>query len=325
LAAAAVLVFIGCGGTSSPAGGTGSGGGSTDAGTGGGGGGSNDGGTGGPPPALTTLAAGERPSAIALNDGSVFWINGSLDVRSVPKSGGTPVTLTHAGASPNFMLADDVAVYWVAGGTYWRAPLSGGSPTAVDTGVASTYFGSDATTAYYEKYNGTATSIVIAHRARDGSGSASINSSAGRYGGGGVTIGPGTIYWVSIGGMSMTGDSILSSPADGTGSTQVAPLGSGEFATGPIKYNAGLVFYRTQGGIFSVAAGGGTPARLANAGSAQVPALDANAGVAYWNDKCLASSAKGCIDTAGTAYGSVKVDDTAIYFVRDNDLMRLAK
>jgi hypothetical protein len=330
LVAAAVLIFLACGGTSSSGGGSGGGGSTDGGGGGGGGGGGTDGGTGGgggggAPPPLMVLAAGEQPSAVAINDTNVYWIDKNLDVRSVPKSGGTPVTLTHAGASPIFMLADDVAVYWAAGGTYWRAPLSGGAPTAIDTGMVSSYFGSDDTNAWYEKYGDTATTILIAHRARDGSGSVSINSSAGRYGGGGVTVGPGTVFWVSIGGMSMTGDYIMSAPAGGTGATTVAPLGSGEFGSGPIKYNDGRIFYRTQDAVFSVPASGGTPTRLANAGAGTPVALDANSGVAYWNDKCLASSDKGCIDTGGATYGSVKVDATAVYFVRGADLMRLTK
>ena len=123
----------------------------------------------------------------------------------------------------------------------------------------------------------------------------------------------------------MTGDFILSVPANGTTVMLVAALGSGEFATGPIKYNDGMIFYRTQDGVFSVAAGGGTPTRLANAGKTPVPALDANSGVAYWNDNCLASSAKGCIDTGGSSYGSVKGDGTYVYFDRGGDVMRLSK
>lgn len=357
--AAAILLVVAwaCGGsTSTNSGGSGSGGGSADAGSGsgggggsadagsgsgGGGGGSADagsgsggggdadgggsGGGGGPPPALTVLAAGENPSAIAINGDNVYWINKDLDVRTVSKQGGAVSTITHAGASPIFMLADEVAVYWTANGTYWRAPLAGGAPGAIDTALASSFFGSDDTTAYYEKYNGSATSIVIAHRARDGSGSVTINSSAGRYGGGGVTIGPGSVFWVSIGGMSMTGDFIMSVPANGTTVTQVAALGSGQFAAGPIKYNDGKIFYRTQDGVFSVPADGGTPTRLANAANARVPALDANSSVAYWNDNCLASSAKGCIDTGGSSYGSVKVDGTYVYFDRGGDVMRLSK
>ena len=320
--AAAILLVVAwaCGGTTTTnSGGSGSGGGSADAGSASGGGG------GGPPPALIVLAAGENPSAIAINGDNVYWINKDLDVRTVSKQGGAVSTITHAGASPIFMLADEVAVYWTVNGTYWRAPLAGGAPGAIDTALASSFFGSDDTTAYYEKYNGSATSIVIAHRARDGSGSVTVNSSAGRYGSGGVTIGPGSVFWVSVGGMSMTGDFILSVPANGTTVTQVAALGSGQFAAGPIKYNDGKIFYRTQDGVFSVPAGGGTPTRLANAASTRVPALDANSSVAYWNDSCLASSAKGCIDTGGSSYGSVKVDGTYVYFDRGGDVMRLSK
>jgi hypothetical protein len=170
-----LVVAWSCGGsTTTNSGGSGSGGGSADAGSGsgGGGGGSADagsgsggggggggadagsgggggGGGGGPPPALIVLAAGESPSAIAINGDSVYWINKDLDVRTVSKNGGAVSTITHADASPIFMLADEVAVYWTANGTYWRAPLAGGAPGAIDTGLASSFFGSDDTTAYY--------------------------------------------------------------------------------------------------------------------------------------------------------------------------------
>ena len=174
------------------------------------------------------------------------------------------------------------------------------------------------------KYNGSATSVAVAHRARDGSGSVSVNSCCGRYGGS-VTIGPGTVFWVSVGGMSMSGDFIMSAPAHGTGASQVAALGSGESVAGPIKYDDGQIFYRTQDGIFSAPANGGAPRRLANAGKVPVPALDANSSVAYWNDACLASSAMGCIDSGASSYGSVKVDDTYVYFDRAGDVVRLGK
>ena len=99
----------------------------------GGGGSSADGGSG-TGRALIVLAAGEKPSAIAINDANVYWINKDFDLRTVSKNGGAISTVAHAGATPTFMLADDMAVYWVSGGTYWRAPLGGGEVTEIDTG-----------------------------------------------------------------------------------------------------------------------------------------------------------------------------------------------
>jgi hypothetical protein len=354
VASAVVIVAAGCGetavggdGTGSGSGGptdAGSGGGSIDGGSGSGGGsidagsGSTDGGTGsgdggtdggagsgsgggGVATSPVVLAGGEVTSAIAINDSNVYWVNSNGDLRTVSKNGGAISTVSHAGAvRPGFMLADEVAVYWIANGTYWRAPLGGGALAAVDSGTASFNFGSDSTTAYYQKFSGNSGAWPIVSRARDGSGAVTVHATA-EHPGGGITIGPGTIYFTSWG-------KIFSVPADGTGATLLGAVSDDIALNAPIKYNSGQIFFRTSEGVYSIPAGGGTPSRRASAGPAGrgiEPALDANQGLAYWNDHCLESSDKGCLDTSGTNYGSVKVDDAAIYFVRDNDLLRLAK
>ena len=215
------------------------------------------------------------------------------------------------------MLADESAVYWTYGNNYWRAPLGGGGPSDIDNNLTSIWFGSDASTAYYEKWLGPGQPNAIVSRARDGSGAVTVHAEVQETNGA-VTIGPGAIFWAERG-------SIYSAPAGGTGRNLVASLPSSGYILGPIKANDSNVFFRSIDGIFSVPQSGGTPTRLANAAGGDPPALDANSGVAYWNDRCLASSTRGCIDTGGTSYGSVKVDDTAIYFVRGDDLMRLTK
>src|SRR5207247_830426 len=106
---------------------------------GGGGGGGEDGGTGGGGgglPTLMMLAPAENPSALAINDTNVYWVDKNGDVRTVSKSGGSVTTISHsgggsAGSPPRviFMLADEVAVYWSFQNTYWHVPLSGGTPT----------------------------------------------------------------------------------------------------------------------------------------------------------------------------------------------------
>src|SRR5436309_1047892 len=96
------------------------------------------------------------------------------------------------------LLAAALAAALVAcGGTYKRSPLGAGALGVIDAGLGSIYFGADSSRGYYIKYNGCATCVVVASRARDGSGDVMVHTGAGRYPGA-VTIGPGTIYWVSV-------------------------------------------------------------------------------------------------------------------------------
>jgi hypothetical protein len=69
-------------------------------------------------------ALGFLPSAIAVDDTSVYWLvggkKGSGSVMECPKTGGAPVLLAEE-ANPNTMAVDGLAIYWAdAGGTIKR-------------------------------------------------------------------------------------------------------------------------------------------------------------------------------------------------------------
>ena len=59
--------------------------------------------------------------------------------------------------------------------------------------MAGYFFGSDASRAYYRRYNGPGNCSIVS-RARDGSGTAAVHATVNCYDGG-VTIGPGNIYY----------------------------------------------------------------------------------------------------------------------------------
>lgn len=83
-----------------------------------------------PPTPPTTLASNTGAVyAIALDETSVYWLNGSGAVQSVPKAGGTVQTLTdqEGNADPecDFLALDATSIYWSTDLIY-SAPRSGG-------------------------------------------------------------------------------------------------------------------------------------------------------------------------------------------------------
>jgi len=109
------------------------------------------------PPDGTTLASGQNfPSAIATDGKNIYWVNnldpvnaltGPYAIMSIPKAGGTAVTLAQVGSGlqPTRLVTDGTNVYFPAvamstggQGSPWAVmsvPVTGGAPVTLDSSV----------------------------------------------------------------------------------------------------------------------------------------------------------------------------------------------
>jgi hypothetical protein len=84
------------------------------------------------PAVVTNLATGGTPWSLAVDDTSVYWVDGS-SVRKVPVAGGSAVFLAVGQSNPVGIAVDDQHVFWsnYDGGTVMRADLDGAHLTTM--------------------------------------------------------------------------------------------------------------------------------------------------------------------------------------------------
>jgi hypothetical protein len=104
-----------------------------------------------------------------------------------------------------------------------------------------------------------------------------------------------------------------------------------------IKVDSDWVYFRSFGGVYRVRRAGenSTPQLLWKAPNGSD--IDANAAVVYWNQSstdefpgCLGrANSDGtdarCLDQGANDFAAVRVDDTAVYYVKDGQIWRTAK
>jgi hypothetical protein len=87
--------------------------------------------TGGSP---RTIVAGENPVDLVASNGQLVWTTGpALTIKTVPESGGCPVTLYSAGGSATRLAVDGTNVYFTsnASGQVLLVPLAGGAASYI--------------------------------------------------------------------------------------------------------------------------------------------------------------------------------------------------
>jgi len=86
----------------------------------------------------STILAAATPSQIALDSSAIYWTDGAGAVRKMPKTGGSPVTIATDTNSPSGVKTDGVNVYWSefsSPGKIWRVSVNGGTPVLLGTQV----------------------------------------------------------------------------------------------------------------------------------------------------------------------------------------------
>jgi hypothetical protein len=85
-----------------------------------------------------TFAAGQYPEAIAVDSSYVYWVNDgdAVGITRAPLDGGAPVSLVTGLTSPTYLAVDDTNLYWtsVNGGLVMKLPLAGGPPVVLAHG-----------------------------------------------------------------------------------------------------------------------------------------------------------------------------------------------
>jgi len=322
----------GGGDTGSADAGNAGGGGTADAGTAGGGG-TPDAGTGGGastgPERLTT---GASAVALAIDANNVYFLDnaGTTDaVRSVPKSGGATATLSDGRAARSLIATGDAVLWEGLDGSDWAIFESdGGSVHRVAPLLTGGGLAASATTAFSRSSNVETSRWDLLGCARDGSGCTRI-----------VTDNPlvppvyfdsGKLYFIQQPTDTDFGPiSTLESydpAADPFHTFGFMTLQNAQDITG-LRVNGSLFAVRSRGNVWA-GRFGSTFAMIRAAAAGDD--VDISHGLIYWNESgCLGSanidgSGATCLDQ-GHEYAGVRVDETAVYFIRDGDIFRIAK
>jgi len=338
-------------------------GGSPDAGTADAGpGGSTDGGAadggapdagpiggGGPAP----LTSGESAMALAPDDANVYWssfyrtpapnghdTNIRYAVRGMPKSGSGSVTtyVETAGGPRGAPVADGAFVYWLnipcsffpceeppvdlhraarAGGPVENLARLSFNSARLDLDPSSIFvakysaamFGETGRITRLPKAGGSEATIISGEDVRD------------------VAVLADGLYWT-------TTDGVRKRDPDG----RVGALASVRGGAERFKVDGNRIYLRAYSNdVVAAPRGGGETTVIWHAPNGTLHDVDANAGVVYWvqdaggGSKGCLGRANGngtdarCLDTAGATYSAVRVDDTAVFFVRDGNVYRLAR
>ena len=110
------------------------------------------------------LAVAQNPDWLVGDAANLYWIDAGADIRSVGKSGGAVTTLSSQEAGPTALALDDGYVYWTArlGGAIRRVPKAGGPAEVVVSAVEPYYLAVDDAWVYWVDASRT---IFRAHKA----------------------------------------------------------------------------------------------------------------------------------------------------------------
>jgi len=160
---------------------------------------------------------------------------------------------------------------------------------------------------------------------------------------GGLAVDGQTVYFtknVEISGMGSFILPVLSALSDGKVTDLTVPLAP-NFSAGWLLLDRTGVFVRNATSVLRVPRTGGDAMVLAT-NSTGLPDgyasdFDLNDGLAYWTEHqrlgqpgcvkrvAVTGGSATCIDTGYWRYGSVHVDATSVFFIRDTEIVRIAK
>jgi hypothetical protein len=91
----------------------------------------------------STIATGQYPGGIAADSSYVYWVNNgtAVGIMRAPLDGGAPASLATGLTSPDYLTIDDASLYWTSinGGLVMKLPLAGGDPVVLAHGQNAPY------------------------------------------------------------------------------------------------------------------------------------------------------------------------------------------
>ncbi|GAC1345199.1 MAG: hypothetical protein NVSMB23_21010 [Myxococcales bacterium] len=320
-----------------------------DAGSGGRDGGAGDAGVAGARP----LTSGESATHLAIDAANVYWTvdhpgarldSSFLEVKTAPKAGGAARLLATVPGASSHLSVDGQAAYFLrysctapcdaARGSIVRVPKGGGAPPeqVVAGDVVGTNFAADETEVFYSASEPPA--------AAGGAPTASIRALSKATLATRMLVANELPDVLAVDATTLYWNSVSAPPAgDGSANVRYASKQGGPAADLYGKQQAPVlalaidfanVFVRGRD-VYKVPKAAPALTRLAASSTARRPEVDSNASVVYWNgaDGIFRVNAGGGperrIDTGGKDYAGVRVDDTAVFFLRDGDVWRVAK
>jgi hypothetical protein len=311
--------------------------------------GAADAGAGGlPASGLSQLSTSGAAVSLALDDHAVYWVesystpvsNGvaqsSYSIQALQKGGaGSPLTLITEPGSGGSLVAEGGYLYWIryqclnfcqgAPQDVSRLPIAGGAVERLATFFAAERLAVDGAFVYLANNNRPLRSVTPGGLWRIPRAGGAVEEVVANH---------------ECSDARISGDAVLINGASGIKSWsrttgKVATLATPAVPYRFLKPDGADLFLASFGGeVQRAPLAGGEAKTLWKAPAASLVDLDAQGGVAYWAQAASAGSpscigranADGtdarCLDSAGTAYLAVRVDDTAIYFVRDGDVWR---
>lgn len=329
-----------------------------DAGSGGGAAGDADAGgasgsdAGSGPHALTQQ---ESASALAIDGANIYWVNrdgndrfsASFAVRTMPKSGGGATTLFTAAGSPEALVADGEAVFVTASdctsfgpcaSPLFRVEADGSGGRVIGSGR-----GHPAVDGDFVYVTGPSRFVPSVGQMDDllklpkHGGPPAVLDSVHDCDGTAVAVWGGEAFWAlrRITEGDTFGD-IVAVPIGG-GSPRIV-FSKGNVVPPAMKIDVDWIYFRSAGSVFRVS-------RTATFGNEQLlweanafgQEIDANAHVVYWDQDpstrfagCVGrANADGtdgrCLDQGNAQFRGVRVDDTAVYYIKDGQIWRTDK
>lgn len=258
----------------------------------------------------TQLASSDEPWGIAVHAGTVYWVDASGTVMSVPAGGGTAVTLASGQSRPSSIAVDDSNVYWTnAGqqtcmsqsgacgsnpdGSLVSLPLAGGAPKTLASGLCGPDSIAVDTNDVYFADGGDG---MVGKVAKTGGNPVVIASAQTLLGS--IAVDATSVYWTATDAQGLKG-SVLKAPTAGGAATVVAsgwfPLLTGGGCgtiTQSLAVDGAHAYWATGSGdvgasVLSAPVGGGAAVTLAmrsELGEGAPGTLAIDGTNVYWSD-----------------------------------------
>jgi hypothetical protein len=239
---------------------------------------------------VTLFASQYNPSGIAVDDANVYFGDG-LNIRSVPKGGGTSAIL--AAATPSQIAVDSSNIYWTdfGAGAIRKMPKSGGSPVTIATGTDSpSGIKTDGVNVYWSEFSwpGTVWKVSV-----NGGTTTALGHNVNNRG---VAIDPTStnVYWGEY--VFLDAGKIDYAPTSGGATTSLVTGLNNVWDVAADERSVFWVEDRTGGAVRQVTISGGSPATLAS-NLAEPVALALDSSNVYWIERNGGGAATGTLKT----------------------------